>query len=85
MSLRKSINAKCRDCCYDELAVGSAAVQVELCESVDCPLWMVRPVRSARIPYSAAVLAEYSLTAKEAAERLAQPRNPAAFGCVTPN
>lgn len=75
MSLRAAVNAKCRDCCYDELAAGSAAVQVEFCPSWDCPLWPVRAVRPAvrREPYSSAVRAEYGLTEGEAAARLAQP------------
>ena len=76
MSLRRAITAKCRDCIFDELAAGSAAVQVELCPSWDtCPLWPVRAVRPAgrREPYSAAVRAEYGLTEGEAAFRLAQP------------
>ena len=69
----------------DELAAGSAAVQVELCPSVECPLWPVRPIRQQRIPYSAAVVVEYGMTEREADARLREPRNPAAFGCTTPN
>ena len=85
MSLRRAINAKCRDCCHDELAAGSAAVQIELCASTDCSLWPVRPVRSERIPYSGAVCAEYGLSVAEAAARLADPRNPAAFAATASN
>lgn len=76
LSMRKAINAKCRDCIYDELAAGSAAVQIELCESIDCPLWPVRPIRAHRIQYSAAVLDEIGLTQEIAAARLAHPKNP---------
>ena len=85
MSLRAAVNAKCRWCIVDELAAGSAAVQVELCASVDCPLWPVRPIRAQRIPYSVAVVAEYGMTGSEADARLREPRNPAVFGCTTPN
>ena len=85
MSLRAAVNAKCRWCIVDELAAGSAAVQVELCPSVECPLWTVRPIRAQRIPYSVAVVAEYGMTEREADARLRQPRNPAAVGCTTPN
>ena len=80
MSLRRAINAKCRDCCHDEPAAGSAAVQIELCASTDCPMWPVRPVRQDRIPFSHPVCAEYGLNADEAAAKLAEPRNSAAFG-----
>lgn len=75
MGLRAAINAKCRDCIVDELAAGSAAVQVELCACYGCPLWPVRKVRpeADRGPYSAPVLAEQGLTPELAAFRLAHP------------
>ena len=38
MGLRAAVNAKCRACIVDELAAGSAAVQVELCACFDTPL-----------------------------------------------
>ena len=92
--LRKAINDKCRWCIVDERATGSAAVQIELCASVECPLWLVRPVRAPvrdsetgivqRVPYSAAVVSEYGLSEREAATRLAEPRNPAVFLPVAP-
>ena len=85
MSLRAAVNAKCRWCIHDELAPGSAAVQVELCAAVDCPLWPVRPIRAQRIPYSPSVVAEYGMTEREADARLREPRNPAVFACTTPN
>ena len=44
VSLRKSINNKCRDCIYDPLAGGSWLKQVEMCTSTDCPLYPVRPM-----------------------------------------
>ena len=77
MSLRAAVNAKCRWCIHDERAAGSAAVQVELCPSVECPLWPVRPIRQRRIPFSPAVVAEYGMTEREAHARLREPRNPA--------
>ena len=75
MSLRAAINAKCRDCIYDEGAAGSAAVQIELCACYDCPLWPVRRVRpgNVRMPYSEPVCEELGLTETMAAFRLANP------------
>ena len=45
MSLRKAINAKCRECIYDPDAhgMGSALNQITNCEITTCPLWAVRP------------------------------------------
>ena len=75
MSLRAAINAKCRDCIVDELAAGSAAVQIELCACFDCPLWPVRKVRpeADRGAYSAPVCDEQGLSPALAAFRLAHP------------
>lgn len=73
MSLRRAINAKCRECIVDELASGSAAVQVELCACFTCPLWPVRPVRAVRVPYSAPVCEEQGIGEAMAAFRLAHP------------
>ena len=44
-------------------------MQVELCASVDCPLWPVRPIRKDRIPFSLAVVTEYGMTGSEADAR----------------
>jgi len=38
MSLRKAINAKCRECTYDPLGAGSAAQQIACSTSIDRPL-----------------------------------------------
>ena len=75
MGLRAAINAKCRDCIVDELAAGSAAVQVELCACFTCPLWPVRKVRpeAIRVPYSSPVVEEQGLSPALAAFRLAHP------------
>ena len=72
MSLRAAINAKCRDCIVDELAAGSAAVQVELCT---CFTWPVRPVRAVGVrgPYSVPVCEEQGISPAMAAFRLANP------------
>jgi len=42
-SLRKAVNAKCKDCIYDNLAPGTWRQQVTLCTVNMCPLWEVRP------------------------------------------
>ena len=75
MGLRAAVNAKCRDCIVDELAAGSAAVQVELCACYGCPLWAVRKVRPEpiRVPYSGPVCEEQGLSPAMAAFRLAHP------------
>jgi len=52
MSLRKSINSKCKDCVYDDLAGGTFLQQVTLCSSKSCPLYEVRPQTKAQIPES---------------------------------
>lgn len=42
-SLRKAINAKCKDCIYDLAAPGNWRQQVQSCPSLKCPLWPFRP------------------------------------------
>lgn len=42
MSLRKSIDAKCRDCICDETQPGTWREQIAACTSSRCPLWPVR-------------------------------------------
>lgn len=45
ISLRNSINGKCRDCVYDPLSgLGNWRQQVEACPAKTCSLWPVRPV-----------------------------------------
>jgi hypothetical protein len=44
ISLRKSINAHCKDCIYDNLAPGSWRQQVALCPIDSCALYKVRPM-----------------------------------------
>jgi hypothetical protein len=47
VSLRAAINAKCKDCIYDDLCPGTWLKQVEECTLTDCPLWSVRPKTAA--------------------------------------
>jgi hypothetical protein len=43
-SLRKAINAKCRECIYDPIAGGGSWLQqITSCTSPNCPLFGVRP------------------------------------------
>ncbi len=50
MNRAKAIKAKCRDCIYDPLVVGTAAQQIACCLSSDCPLHLVRPITTKAIP-----------------------------------
>ena len=43
LTRQKAIEAKCRDCNYDELDVGTWRQQIERCEITDCALWEYRP------------------------------------------
>ena len=47
IGLRAAINAKCRDCIFDEKAPGNWKKQVSRCSVYKCPLWPVRPKTSA--------------------------------------
>ncbi len=58
-SLRAAINAKCKSCIFDPLAMGNWRQQVTLCSVRLCPLWEVRPVSRAPIPDS--VLSYYGV------------------------
>ena len=52
MTLRKAINAKCRQCTYDPSDVGTAAQQIAACTSRDCALHPVRPITTKQLPVS---------------------------------
>ena len=52
MSLRKAINAKCRQCTYDPLDVGTAAQQIAACICSECPLHPVSPITTKQLPVS---------------------------------
>jgi len=43
-SMRAAINAKCKDCIYDECGVGNWRQQVTACTAKECPLWLLRPM-----------------------------------------
>ena len=44
MSLRRAINAKCRECIHDPASPGRWRQQVAACTSYSYPLYEVRPV-----------------------------------------
>lgn len=53
MSLRKAINDKCRECCYDSKSgLGTWRQQVEGCPCTLCPLFSVRPQTLPKRPLS---------------------------------
>jgi hypothetical protein len=47
MTKQEAINAKCKDCNYDELDKGTWREQVESCKATDCSLWEFRPITAA--------------------------------------
>jgi len=44
---QQAINAKCKDCIYDDQAGGTWREQTEGCEISSCPLYELRPVSAA--------------------------------------
>ena len=48
-SLKKAVEAKCKDCTYDPLDKGTWRDQVERCNVRSCALWPVRPMTVATI------------------------------------
>lgn len=56
MSLRKAINAKCKECIYEAGSAGGWRQQVQACNSHKCPLFNVRPLSSTKVPRKAEVL-----------------------------
>lgn len=67
MSLRKSINDKCRGCIYDPLERGTAAQQIACCIGTDCPLHPVRPITTKNIPI--ALLQHWGLKPSDLCDR----------------
>lgn len=67
LSLRKSINEKCRECIYDEYGGGTWREQIEACTSPGCPLYGVRPI-STKSRRKTAVLASSETIAPGAAD-----------------
>ena len=62
MTRQQAIEAKCKDCIYDELDHGTWRQQVERWELIECSLWEYRPKSRSKMPdmaRSAAVQAHY--------------------------
>ena len=62
MTRQQAINAKCKDCIFDEYAEGTWRMQVEQCELTGCALHPYRPKSRSNAPSkagSAAVQAHY--------------------------
>jgi len=56
MSLRKAVNEKCKECCYDEKSgLGTWKQQVNACTCTLCPLFKVRPRIAPKRPHTQAV------------------------------
>ncbi len=47
MSLRAAIDAKCRDCIYDQQSPGTWREQVAACTATECSLWPRRTAATA--------------------------------------
>jgi hypothetical protein len=48
-SMRAAINAKCKECIYDDLSgLGTWRQQTEGCTSTECPLYELRPRTSGK-------------------------------------
>lgn len=47
LSAQKAIDAKCKDCIYDELDIGTWRDQTTLCPAKSCDLWEYRPLNKA--------------------------------------
>lgn len=69
-SMRKAVNAKCRECTYDKLDKGSAAQQIAACIDTSCGLHGVRPVTASVIPVK--LLDHWGITKDQLCQR-AQP------------
>jgi hypothetical protein len=44
LSMRDTINAKCKECIYDPISRGTWREQVQECTSSQCPLYPLRPL-----------------------------------------
>lgn len=67
MSLRKAINAKCKECAHDPLDKGSAAKQIACCTIKTCPLHSIRPITCKSI--SRELLDHWHLQAEDLCDR----------------
>jgi hypothetical protein len=62
MTRQQAINAKCRNCIFDDLANGTWRMQTEACELTGCALHPYRPKSRSNVPsksHSAAVQPHY--------------------------
>ena len=50
MTRQEAIRAKCLDCIYDPLEVGTNLAQVERCTMSDCSLYLYRPIPKSSKP-----------------------------------
>ena len=50
MTRQKAIDAKCKECIWDDLADGTWRMQVEACELTDCALYPYRPKSRSKMP-----------------------------------
>ena len=50
MTRQQAINAKCKDCIFDEYAEGTWRMQVEQCELTACSLHLYRPKSRSNTP-----------------------------------
>jgi hypothetical protein len=50
MTRQQAIDAKCKDCIWDDLADGTWRMQVEQCELTDCALHPYRPKSRSNVP-----------------------------------
>ena len=50
MTRQQAIDAKCKECTYDQLDDGTWRQQVQRCEIIDCALWKFRPKSRSTMP-----------------------------------
>ena len=53
MTRQQAINAKCKDCIYDDKTEGTWRMQVEQCELTACALYPYRPKSRSNVPSKA--------------------------------
>jgi len=50
MTRQQAIDAKCKDCSYDDQDVGTWRQQIERCDITECSLWEYRPKSRSKMP-----------------------------------
>ena len=50
LTRQQAINAKCKDCIFDDQVEGTWRQQVERCDITDCGLWHFRPKSRSKMP-----------------------------------